>query len=149
MIHYTASVPRFEGFDHARLFNACWIMTSFGETRMAAVSRFPPSLSRKVDCWILMGANSWPLPFQISADPMQAGELVRMTKAQNTRTFPAGTRVNSSNFDPQQMWLAGTEFYGRRRQKKKKKKHLHSLFTFLTWPFGLFFLGNQAVKWWP
>jgi hypothetical protein len=33
LIVYTASVPRFIGFEHARLNNKCWEMTSFGESR--------------------------------------------------------------------------------------------------------------------
>ena len=38
LVTYFASVPRFEGFDHALRFNKAWNMTSFGETRALSIA---------------------------------------------------------------------------------------------------------------
>ena len=38
-----------------------------------------------------------------------AGKFVRYNKRQLARTYPAGTRVNSSNYDPVPMWNSGCQ----------------------------------------
>eukprot|EP00043_Microstomoeca_roanoka_P019452 m.219130 g.219130 ORF g.219130 m.219130 type:complete len:1629 (-) comp16997_c1_seq1:191-5077(-) len=97
LIIYTASTPCFQGFHHAQLFNRAWTMTSFAETRMAT----------------------------IAANPVLSQALVSMAAAQNTRTFPTGTRVNSTNFDPQQMWTSGCQMVALNWQTDGTAMQLH------------------------
>lgn len=80
LVVYCAPVG-YQGWLFAHSVQQCWQMVSFGE---GLVNSFV-------------------------GDPAQAVELTKFTKRFNARIYPAGTRVDSSNFNPQDYWNAGCQ----------------------------------------
>lgn len=96
---YTASVPRFRGFEHALRFNKCWQMQSFGETRAMTIAN----------------------------NHVQAMEHGDYAKRQKSRVFPATTRVDSSNFSPLPLWNMGAQLVALNVQTDGVPMHLNQV----------------------